>query len=400
MLSSSSNYNILTSNNASDNSYYGICLQSSSSNNLTETTAIGNVIYNFYALSSSNCIVDKLVLTNISTQISTVTDSSETEISGVETNANDLSGKTNINGYVTITRTDGQNLNVTFFYNDSDMSSSDESSVVLYRLNGSNWVEVAGTSLNTAGNNISANLSEYGMFGLFYDEDSSSSSSSGSSSFSSSTGSSLIIKDVSQETATTLLTNGDGELIRDTVVKSSDTKTTVTLYKGTVGTDTSGKPISKIIITTPPSLPADTPDEVHESGLYYDFGPSGTSFSKEVLITIDFDPEEYEGRNPTIYSYTPEDGWIALETNVDWENGRATAYISHFSLYALFGTDVEELVEETSQVIAESSPTVIVEETPLKEEGGSSLIYWILGIAIILSLGIVVVKKQKGERGL
>jgi parallel beta-helix repeat protein len=395
-----SSNNTLTSNNASDNSY-GIHFEESSNNNVTENAAIGNGISNLYALSSSNCIVDKLVLTDISTQISTVTDSSDTAISGTETNANNLSGKTNVNGYVNITRSG--NLNVTFFYDDSGMSSSEESSIDLYRLNGSSWVEVAGNSLNTAGNNISANLSEFGMFGLFYDEDPSSSSSSSSNGGSSgSSGSYVATRVLSQGTTTTLSTNSDGELIGDAVAKSSDTKTTLILYKGTVGTDVSGNPVSRVIITTPASLPSDTPREVIESGLYYDFGPSGTTFSKEVLITIEFDPAEFKDRNPVIYTYTSEEGWIALETTVDWENGRATAYISHFSMYALFGTDVEEVVEETPQVSVESSATTVMEkeDIPVDEEGGSSLVYWILGIGIILSLGIVVLKKQKGEGGL
>ena len=131
----------------------------------------------------------------------------------------------------------------------------------------------------------------------------------------------------------------------------------------------------------------------------FTFGPSGTTFSKEVLITIDFNQKEYEGRNPTIYSYTPDVGWDALETTVDWENGRATAYISHFSLYALFGTDVEGVVEETSQVTTEV-PTMVEkeEEIPVEDDNGSSYLYWILGI--VLALGIVVVNKQKGEGGL
>jgi hypothetical protein len=203
-------------------------------------------------------------------------------------------------------------------------------------------------------------------------------------------------------------TNEDGEVTADSVAKSSDTKTTLTLYKGTVGTDPSGNPVNKIIVTKPASLPADTPEEVIESGLYYDFGPSGTTFSKDVLITIDFDPEDFGSREPTIYTYTSEGGWVALETTVDWDNGKATAMIRHFSMYALFGTDAEEVedtvvedtVVETPVVDAGSSAVVDEEESPAENDGNSGYLYLIAGFGIALVLGIFLVRKQKNGGGL
>jgi len=122
------------------------------------------------------------------------------------------------------------------------------------------------------------------------------------------------------------------------------------------------------------------------------------------MITMDFDPEDFEGRAPVIYTYTSEDGWIALETTVDWENGRATAMISHFSLYALFGTDGEPEKEILLEPASESTEfTPVEEETSVKEsedENGFGFLPWIIGIAIILGLGIVYVNKQKGNEGL
>ncbi len=196
-------------------------------------------------------------------------------------------------------------------------------------------------------------------------------------------------------------TNEDGEVTVDIVAKSSDTKTTLALYKGTVGTDPSGNPVNKIIVTVPASLPTDTPEEVIESGLYYDFGPSGTSFNKEVLITIDFDPEEFEGKAPTIYTYTAEGGWEALETTIDWENGVATAKISHFSMYALFGNDAEEVedIAVETPVVNTDSP-VEVETTTTEDDGNSGYFYWFTGIGFVLVLGIVVIRNKKGNGGL
>ena len=175
-----SEYNDLTSNNGNNNNNYGIYVRSSDNNNLTNNNATNNNEKDLYAYSSSSCTVDRLALTDNLAQLSFVTDSSSTSIIGSETNANVLSGKSNVNGYTTIDRSG--DLNVTFFYDDSGMSSSDESSVVLYRLDGSIWVEVANASLNTSGNCLSATLSEFGTFGIFRDTEFSSNPSSSPSS--------------------------------------------------------------------------------------------------------------------------------------------------------------------------------------------------------------------------
>ena len=396
--------NTLENNVANSNFYYGIWLISSD-NVLTSNTATNNSLYDIVIDDPNE--INNLKVTDNGARVSFLSDGIQTGIKGNVTNSTSLSGKTNVNGYLTVKRggvvvksadvgvtREDPTLDITISYDDSGMSSSDESSIDLYKYKNSTWVAVSGTSLDTSSNQVTATLSE-GTFGLFKDPETSSSSSSGSDS------GSVATRVRSQGTIATLPTNGNGEVTGDTVVKSKDTITTLTLYKGTVGTDTSGNPVNKIIVTTPASMPADTPKEVLESGLYYDFGPSGTTFSQDVLITIDFDPEEYEGKSPVIYTYSEENGWVALETTVDWENGRATAYTNHFSLYALFGDEEQEIVEETSEVTAEFSESVEENtETPTEDEGGFGYIYLILGIVVITVVGYIVVKNQKGEGGL
>jgi hypothetical protein len=377
----------------------------SSDNVLTSNTATNNSLYDIVTDDPNE--INNLKVTGNGARFSFLSDDIQTGIKGNVTNSTSLSGKTNVNGYLTIKRggvvvksadvgvtREDPTLDITISYDDSGMSSSGESSIDLYKYNTSTWIAVSGTSLDTSSNQVTATLSE-GTFGLFKDPETSSSSSS------SSDGGSVATRVRSEGTISTLQTNSNGEVTGDTVVKSKDTITTLTLYKGTVGTDASGNPVKKIIVTTPASMPADTPKEVLESGLYYDFGPSGTTFSQDVLITIDFNPEEYEGKSPVIYTYSEENGWVALETTVDWENGRATAYTNHFSLYALFGDEEQEIVEETSEVTAEFSESVEENtETPTEDEGGFGYIYLILGIVVITVVGYIVVKNQKGEGGL
>ncbi|KXS45137.1 MAG: putative cell surface protein, partial [Methanolobus sp. T82-4] len=385
----------------------GFYLYSSDNTTMQDNTAIGNEDYDFYSSLSLNNTVDKLVLTGSSMQLSFVTDLSETAISGSGTSSYSLSGKTNVNGYVDIGN--GDNINVTFSYDDSGMSSSAESSIALFKLNGSEWIAVPDASLDMSANNVFVNLSELGYsvrdvsieyytstFGLFKDTPRSSD------------GMSAAERVRSEGTITDIPVGDDGEVTSDTVVKSSDSITTLTVYKGTKATDSNGDPVNKIIVTTPASLPADTPREVLESGLYYDFGPSGTTFSEAILITMDFNPEDFKDKKPVIYTYTSEDGWVALETTVDWENSKVTAYINHFSLYAVFGTDAEENTE-VLMVEAEDE----IGESPAIEEDGISTdeekedetvygyLYGLLGIVVVAALGIIIVKKQNmGKRGL
>ena len=158
-----SDYNTLANNTVTENSN-GIYLNSADNNNLTDNIAIGNT-YDIRTITSINNEVINLTLTNTSVQISTILDSVNTTIAGDETSAVSFPGKTNLNGYINISRT--SDLDVTFFYNDSGMDSYQESTINLYILNGSTWDEVSGTSLDTTENNITVTLSDFGTFGLF-----------------------------------------------------------------------------------------------------------------------------------------------------------------------------------------------------------------------------------------
>ncbi|KXS43115.1 MAG: putative cell surface protein [Methanolobus sp. T82-4] len=400
MMDLSVELNAVINRDAISTSSYGIVFSGSANSTSTGDRSIGND-YEFRSISSNNIAVDKLILNDKSAQVSFVTDERLIQLNGTETNPYSLSGKANVNGYITMSTESiapdialsfPDNIITKFSYSDSGMSSSGESSIALYKLNNSSWVKVPNATLNTNGDYVSANLTEFGTFGLFKDPEPESSGD----------GSSLMARIRSEGTITDIPVGNDGEITGDTVVKSSDSTSTLTLYKGTKAVDLNGDPVSKIIVTTPASLPADTPREVVESGLYFDFGPDGTTFSQDVMITLDFNPEEFEGRAPVIYAYTSEEGWVALETTVDWENGRATAMINHFSLYALFGTDAEDVQDTSVELASEdvSSPTAVEEDTPTEDDDNSGYVAGIIGILIILGAVIIVVKNQKDKEGL
>jgi parallel beta-helix repeat protein len=401
---------------AIDRTSYGIRIDLSEDVTLINNHATGSE-YQLRAARSENLLVDNVVITEKSAGISFAGNFDDISLSETFSVPASPSGKTNVNGYVNLSYSGYESLgisgysgpssmNITLSYDDSGMSSAKESSISIFSLDGSTWVRVPNATLSTSNNRVSATVTGEDIdvrsilisyptaeitLALFKDSERTGSS-----------GSSVIARERSQGTITDLPLGNDGGLTKDTVVKSSDLTTTLTLFTGTKALDPLGNPVNSIIVTTPSSLPSDTPREVIESGLYFRFGPSGTTFSQDVMITMDFDPELFEGRVPVIYTYTSEEGWIALETTVDWENGRATAMISHFSLYALFGTDSEEtqvIVVETQEVVAETFAEN-AEEKPVEDKGGFGYLYWIIGVVIVLALGIAIVKKQKDSGGL
>ncbi len=405
----------------------GIFVVEGENNTLTRNMAFNNQ-YDFCSALSYNLEVEKLMLIKDQAQMSFTVDEGIVLLSGNESSDVSLPGKTNVNGYIDMlavidpdigySSVDAEinivlptKLEFKFLYDDSGMSSNGESSIRLYQLNGTKWTSIPNSSLNTNANYVAAALDwqyiteydsldiginsptpYYGMVTLALFKDPEPPRSSGS-----------LPQSLKDSTKTDLPITNDGEITKDTVVKSKNSDATLTLYKGTKAIDVSGNPVNIIRVTPFSYGPAGIPADATDHGLYFKFEPSGTTFSQDVMITMEFNPEDFEGRTPVIYTYTSEDGWIALETTVDWENGRATAMISHFSFYALFGTDAEPVKEASFEPTSETIETVTSEGNSAEEstdEKGLGFISWVVAIVLVIGLGIVYGTKKKKDGGL
>lgn len=60
-----------------------------------------------------------------------------------------------------------QSATLTFTYTDADISGIEESTLAPYRWNGSEWVALAGATLDTSANTITVNTASFSIFGLF-----------------------------------------------------------------------------------------------------------------------------------------------------------------------------------------------------------------------------------------
>jgi len=85
-------------------------------------------------------------------------------LSGVEDAPPNPDGKGDIDRYIEATAlTQDSWLNVTFHYNESNVGNVDESSLMIYRHDGSEWREIPDSQLDQDANTISANITEFSI---------------------------------------------------------------------------------------------------------------------------------------------------------------------------------------------------------------------------------------------
>ncbi len=197
----SADYCTVTNNTINENDEYGIYLYDSDNNTLTSNIAETND-YGFYFTSSNNCTfadnqadnntyalylsssennsITPLILGDDLAELEFISNDSTTTISRTETNANSFTGKTNVNGYIEISSV-LSSMNMSLFYSDSGMTSSNEATLALYKLNGTEWEEV-NAMVDTTANTVTVNLTEFGTFALFKNSESTATTTTTSSS--------------------------------------------------------------------------------------------------------------------------------------------------------------------------------------------------------------------------
>jgi len=154
----------ISDNIASDNDY-GIYLDGSSDNTLTGNDCSGNGVWGFYSDETShNNVVEDLTVASYPTTIS-FTYENGIAITGVGTPPLDPAGKANIGKYVNATNvTADSKLFLNVSYNESDLAGLDESSLLMWRHDGTAWSVVAGSGVNEAENYVYANITEFSVF--------------------------------------------------------------------------------------------------------------------------------------------------------------------------------------------------------------------------------------------
>ncbi len=154
----SASSNTVTGNTAYNNSYGIDVSYSSSSNTLTNNTLNNNLLCDFNSsVTSVNNIVTNLMLStaNIS-------------FKGKDFTINATTSPTDSNGigkYFSATNTSTTSwLYINVSYNQSDLSRIDEGTLMLHRYNGTAWVPLSLTGVNTTENFVWANITSFSVF--------------------------------------------------------------------------------------------------------------------------------------------------------------------------------------------------------------------------------------------
>jgi len=162
-LDSSSN-NTLTSNTASTNSWYGIYLDSSSNNTLSSNTASTNILWDFYIMDSSSTFTDN----TLNGATVSFTYNGSVSLKGEGSPAAAPSGQHSIGKFINATNQSADAwLCLNFSYSNADVSGLDESSLTVWKYNGTTWLEDSwnGTRyLTTTNNVVGVNITTFSVF--------------------------------------------------------------------------------------------------------------------------------------------------------------------------------------------------------------------------------------------
>ena len=154
-------------NNTLYNNFIGIYAIYSINNSFNGDT-VSSYIFDFYAENETiNITANNMTLSSYPTTIS-FRYGYGIALKGInESEFHPNDGLVPINKFVNITRLSPNSwINITFWYEDSDVASVNEDSLALYEWNGSSWNEVP-FILNESRNCINANITGFSIYGIF-----------------------------------------------------------------------------------------------------------------------------------------------------------------------------------------------------------------------------------------
>jgi hypothetical protein len=149
--------------------------------------------------------------------------------------------------------------------------------------------------------------------------------------------------------------NSTGIILTTVTFTSTDGKLTVTIPAGTKALDKNGNPLTTFTININTSQPA-PPAGTAIIGLAYSFLPDGATFAPPIILNWSYDPNTLPSgaaEKDLYVVYWDGVQWQSVGGTVNLVTHTVTAYVSHFSAYALMG-----------KIILAPAPTLTPTPTP------------------------------------
>jgi hypothetical protein len=131
-----------------------------------------------------------------------------------------------------------------------------------------------------------------------------------------------------------------GEFLNEVTAQSWDKQVILTIYKGTIGKNENGAPLSWVSIIPMEEYP-EPPQNIQVIGIPYDFGPDWATFNPPVRITFKYNPATLpegvdEEKMVLAYYNSVRKEWMVLENIIiDTDKHTISGDASHFTSFAI-----------------------------------------------------------------
>ena len=180
--------------------------------------------------------------------------------------------------------------------------------------------------------------------------------------------------------------------IKDPIdIASEDRKLSISIQEGTIALDENDRPLNSLEFTID-DTPPDPPEDASILGIPYNFEPSGATFNPLIESTWRYDPSDIpdgvaEEDLRVAYYDDEEEQWITLPAEVNSADSTITAYIGHFTTFAVVAYagpppplplpaifTLDSLVISPPEVTAGETVNISVEVSNTGETSGSYIL--------------------------
>ena len=139
-------------------------------------------------------------------------------------------------------------------------------------------------------------------------------------------------------TQTNVLLNSNGVSIEGGQISTTDGSVSFDVGAGTRMLDANGKPITEVTASKPSSYPPAVPPDVIMAS--YTFGPSGSSFSPPLTMTLKYDTLLSGVKGNTLFiAWWDGTQWLEIPGTIDPATQTVTAQVPHFTNFVVMGTE-------------------------------------------------------------